>query len=72
MGKGRTLQEKLMRYDTENKVYCTNCDHGCGVVFRTKDVDRKICRNCGHWIYRNNMTRLRYEMKERGVRIENL
>ena len=59
---------KLHEYDIKNKVYCKNpkC-RSTGVIFKHKDIDRKICSNCGHWIYKDEKTRLKYEMKERGI-----
>lgn len=63
----QTSEGKIMRYMTENKVYCTNCNNGYGVVFINKKIDRKLCIYCGHWIYRDPQTRLKYEMKERGI-----
>lgn len=62
---------KLYQFDTDHKVYCANpkCN-GFGVIFRSKDIDRKLCINCGHWIYRDEKTKLKYEMKERGVKVE--
>lgn len=67
-----TLQDKLMNYDTEHKVYCPNpyCN-GHGIAFKRADKDRLICRNCGHYIYKDEKTRLKYEMMERGVKVEN-
>lgn len=60
--------DKLFNYDTDHKVYCPNpyCN-GHGVTFKRVDNDRLICRNCGHWIYRDEKTKLKYEMKERGI-----
>lgn len=68
----KTKEVKLMNYDTENKVYCSNpyCN-GHGIAFKRAGVDRLICRNCGHYIYKDEKTRLKYEMMERGVKIEN-
>ena len=64
--------EKLHEYDISNKVYCTNpkCGQRFGVIFKHKNTDRLLCPNCKHWIYRDNKTRLKYEMKERGVKVE--
>ena len=69
----KTLQGKMMRYDTENKVYCQNqkCKkHGVGVVFYKKETDRILCPNCNEWIYKDQQTKLKYEMKERGVKVD--
>jgi len=64
---------KLLSYFTDNKVYCSNPNcNGYGVVFYHNSKDRKLCRNCGHWIYRSERIKLKYEMKERGVRVGNL
>ena len=63
--------EKLHSCDIDNKVYCKNpkCNRKFGVVFKHKDHDRSICSNCGHWIYKDEKTRLKYEMKERGINV---
>ena len=41
------------------------------IKFRRAGNDRLICRNCGHWIYKDEKTRLKYELLERGVKIDN-
>jgi hypothetical protein len=66
-------EDKLMSFDTENKVYCKNLKckrHGVGVVFYKKETDRILCPNCNEWIYKDPQTKLKYEMKERGVKID--
>jgi len=66
-------EDKLMRFDTDNKIYCKNikCErHGVGVVFYKKETDRLLCPNCKEWIYRDPQTKLKYEMKERGVKVD--
>jgi len=64
----KSIQDKQYSFDSEHKVYCTNpkCS-GHGVVFYRKDIDRLLCPNCNEWIYRDPQTRLKYEMKERGI-----
>lgn len=64
--------ERLHSYDIDNKVYCNrpSCHGKFGVIFKHKDIDRLLCPNCKHWVYRDEKTRLKYEMKERGVNIE--
>ena len=60
---------KKYTFETEHKVYCT-CDDGHhGVVFYSPRVDKIICRNCGHWIYKDKKTELKYKMREKGVKI---
>lgn len=68
--KYKSKVDKLMEYDTAHKIYCPNpyCN-GHGISFKRADNDRLICRNCGHWIYKDEKTRLKYEMLERGVKI---
>ena len=63
------LDGKMLKFKTDHKVYCknSNCNGGHGVVFVNKKIDRKLCPNCGHWIYRDPQTELKYKMKERGV-----
>ena len=66
----KTTEGRLMRFATENKVYCDHCNSGYGAVFRCKDTERKLCKVCGYWIYRDPKTKLKYEMIERGVKID--
>lgn len=56
--------EKLKKAELSCKVYC---DCGCGRIFpKMKHTrDRLICNNCGKWIYKDEATRFKYEMKER-------
>lgn len=63
--------DKLLEYDTSHKIYCPNpyCK-GHGVTFKRSGKDRFICSNCGHWIYKDAKTKLKYELKERGVNID--
>lgn len=63
-----TKIEKIMNFAIEHKVYCKNpkCS-GHGVVFYRKETNRLLCPNCHQWIYRDEKTRLKYEMKERGI-----
>lgn len=63
----KTTEGKMMKYETENKVYCSCADGHHGVVFYGTPRDRLICTNCGHWIYKDEKTKLKYEMKERGI-----
>ena len=65
-------EAKKFKFITDNKVYCNCGDGHHGVVFYDNKTDRKLCVNCGHWIYRDPQTKLKYEMKERGVRVGNL
>ena len=68
----KTKEGRLMRYDSDHKVYCKNLKcSGHGVVFRAKDQDKKLCPNGNEWIFRNEKARLKYEIKKRGVKIEN-
>ena len=68
MRKCFTKEDKLMSYDTDHKIYCPNpyCN-GHGITFKRAGKDRLICVNCGHWIYKDEKTRLKYEMMERGI-----
>ena len=67
-----SLQDKQFKFATEHKVYCKNpkCS-GHGVVFRTKDQDKKLCPNCNEWVFRNKKAELKYRLLERGVKIDN-
>ena len=70
MKKKLSIIEKEHQFETNHKVYCTSpiCKgQGHGVVFYNANIDRKLCVNCGYWIYRDDKTKLRYEMKERGI-----
>lgn len=65
------IEDRLFEYDSEHKIYCTNpyCN-GHGIAFKRGDKDRLICVNCGHWIYKDEKTKLKYEMKERGINVK--
>lgn len=68
----KTIEGKMMKYATENKVYCTNSKcSGHGVVFYSSKTDRLLCPNCNEWIYRDAKTKLKYEMMERGIKVDN-
>ena len=64
----KSVQDKQFNFDSEHKVYCTNkkCS-GHGVVFYNKKTDRLLCPNCNEYIYRDPQTKLKYEMRERGI-----
>lgn len=66
----KTTEGKMMKFITDNKVYCENSKckkHGVGVVFYKKETDRILCPNCNEWIYKNPQIELKYKMKEKGV-----
>lgn len=66
----KTIEGKMMKYATENKVYCTNSKcSGHGVVFYSSKTDRLLCPNCNEWIYKDPQTELKYKMKEKGVNV---
>lgn len=48
--------------EKENTVVCE-----CGMRTYMYSTDRTICRGCGHWVYKNKKTQLKYEMKKMGV-----
>lgn len=62
---------KLLNFDSEHKVYCDNpmCS-GHGVVFYNSKTERILCPNCQHWIYKDEKTKLKYKMKERGINVK--
>lgn len=64
----KTRIGKKAKFETEHKVYCENpkCK-GHGVVFYDPNVDRILCNNCHEYICRDKKTKLKYEMKERGI-----
>lgn len=64
----KTSEGRLLKFESENKVYCESPQcRGHGVVFYSPRTDRILCNNCKHWIYKNPQTKLKYEMKERGI-----
>jgi len=64
-----SIDIKKYQFDTNHKVYC-DCDEGHhGVVFYGTPKDRLICNNCGHWIYKDEKTKLKYKLKEKGVSV---
>lgn len=66
-----SIQDRQYRFATEHKVYCKNpkCS-GHGVVFRNVKQERKLCPNCNCWVYKDDKTKLKYEMLERGIKID--
>lgn len=60
-----SVEDKLYNYDSDHKVYC-KCGKA-GVVFKHKDTDRLICKNCRNYIYRDKKTELKYKMIEKGI-----
>jgi len=60
---------KLLKYNTEHKVYCEHCGDGHGVIFYDSKSNREwlICPNCGYYVFKNEKAKLKYEMKKRGI-----
>ena len=60
---------KLLKYNTEHKVYCEHCGDGHGVIFydSKSNRDKLICPNCGYYVFKNKLARLKYEMEKRGI-----
>lgn len=53
---------KLMNMYTEITVYCSTCGHP--MLFPAFGSDRKVCKWCGHYVYRNEKTKFQYKVKE--------
>ena len=66
----RSKDIRIYEFETNHKVYCKNpkCS-GHGVIFYDKKKDRLLCPNCNEWIYRDLQTKLKYELREKGVKI---
>lgn len=45
------------------KVKCS-CGHSMYIVKR----DRAICDWCGHWVYKNKLIEMKYELEKRGIK----
>ena len=53
--------EKYHRIMTENQIKCK-----CGKKTNIRaQLDRVICDECGHWIYRTPQLEFKYKLKER-------
>ena len=55
---------KLMTALKPYRVKC-KCGHSMNLVKR----ERAICEWCGHWVYKNKLIEMKYELKKRGVEI---
>lgn len=44
------------------KVKC-KCGHSVHIIKR----DRVICDWCGHWVYKDKLTEMKYELEKRGI-----
>lgn len=58
--------EKIAKILTTTKVYC-KCGDGHGVSFGLSHKDRLLCDNCGRWVYKDEKTRLKYELMKKGI-----
>jgi len=62
----RNLKEDIRYFDNLAKcrVYCSNCGHS--IILATRD--RTICSNCGLWVYKDEKTRFKYELKKEMIK----
>lgn len=56
------LDSKFLKAQVEHRTRCKRC--GCTRTIPTA-YNRQICRNCGHYIFRNDKEEFIYRMKER-------
>ena len=46
---------------TRNTVYCPHCNHSITMI----NKDRKLCTQCGHYVYKNHKSEFKYKLKEK-------
>lgn len=49
--------DKVERSKAQNRVQCR-----CGAKTTIAEAERKICYRCGHWVYRDDKVKFKYEM----------
>ena len=60
-----------MRFDEISKIvnalapYKVKCS--CGHTMYIVKRDRTICDWCGHWVYKDKLTEMKYELEKRGI-----
>lgn len=62
MGYRIFFQKDKKRFDalSENTVYCPYCNHSITMI----NKDRKLCTQCGHYVYKNQKSEFKYKLKE--------
>lgn len=51
--------EDIKKIEKEKSKFKVKCD--CGVTTVLTNADRKICYRCGHWIYKDDKTKFKYQ-----------
>ena len=56
---------------TEQSKFKKNCEF-CGhtLSFYAFEKDRKCCSHCGRFNYKNDFIKLKYKLREKGIKIE--
>lgn len=67
----------MTKFDTDRKLYnelinnskhCEFCGHTLSFYFFEKD--RKVCKHCGRYNYKNDFVKFKYKLREKGLRVE--
>lgn len=59
---------KLYNELTNNSKHCEFCGHT--ITFYFFEKDRKVCKYCGRFNYRNDFVKFKYKLEEKGLRVE--
>lgn len=62
------MDSKLFREQVDNSKHCEYCGHT--LTFYFFENDRKCCKFCGRYNYRNDFIKFKYKLKEKGLKIE--
>lgn len=62
------IDQKVLNEQSKHKKYCEYCGHT--LTFYHFEKDRKICRHCGYYNYKNDFVKFKYKLIEKGVRVE--
>lgn len=66
MGKGKNYfkdedYEEKLKLEAENKRICKHCGYSILIPAHKKN---KLCKTCGHWVFRNDKDEFEYRMNE--------
>jgi len=59
---------KLLKEQSKHQKHCEFCGHTISFYFYEKD--RKCCRHCGRFNYRNEFVKFKYKLMEKGLKVE--
>lgn len=59
---------KLFKEMAKHKKHCEFCGHTISFYFF--EPERKCCRFCGRFNYRNDFIKFKYKLREKGLKVE--